>query len=55
MFVASGVNNIVKLLFQWDFARSGVCSYDENEVQCRHRVKSVTPNYSPSLFQHIGK
>nr|XP_039272564.1 alpha-1,3-mannosyl-glycoprotein 4-beta-N-acetylglucosaminyltransferase A-like isoform X2 [Styela clava] len=40
---------------QVDFARSRICSYDETEKTCFKRLKSVTPEAQPSLFQHIGK
>lgn len=40
---------------QVDFARSRICSYDEPEKICFKRLKTVTPETQPSLFQHIGK
>lgn len=40
---------------QVDFARAKICSYDESEKLCFKRLKTITPEIHPSLFQHVGR
>lgn len=38
-----------------DFARAKICSYDETDKICFKRLKTITPEIHPSLFQHVGR